>query len=129
MIWSKLNLIEVADVFNGMTPSKVEQRNQGYPVLKIKDVSDDRKFRGVFESFVDIDLANKFKSKLIKLNDTLILNAAHNADYVGSKQYRAESKVVNALPTGNGVRNNLSSIENYQNRNCKKGEEGTITQI
>jgi hypothetical protein len=29
----------------------------------------------------------------------------------------------------NGVRNNLSSIENYQNRNCKKGEEGTITQI
>ena len=100
MIWSKLNLIEVADVFNGMTPSKVEQRNQGYPVLKIKDVSDDRKFRGVFESFVDIDLANKFKSKLIKLNDTLILNAAHNADYVGSKQYRAESKVVNALPTG-----------------------------
>ena len=30
---------------------------------------------------------------------------------------------------GNGVRNNLSSIENYQNRNCKKGEEGTITQI
>ena len=32
-------------------------------------------------------------------------------------------------PQGNGVRNNLSSIENYQNRNCKKGEEGTITQI
>ena len=31
--------------------------------------------------------------------------------------------------TANGVRNNLSSIENYQNRNCKKGEEGTITQI
>ncbi|MCX7107678.1 MAG: hypothetical protein NTV66_08955 [Methylococcales bacterium] len=29
----------------------------------------------------------------------------------------------------NGVRNNLSSIENHQNRNCKKGEEGTITQI
>ena len=35
----------------------------------------------------------------------------------------------NRLPNGNGVRNNLSSIENYQNRNCKKGEEGTITQI
>jgi site-specific DNA recombinase len=31
--------------------------------------------------------------------------------------------------SANGVRNNLSSIENYQNRNCKKGEEGTITQI
>jgi LysR family transcriptional activator of nhaA len=30
---------------------------------------------------------------------------------------------------GNGVRNNLSSIENYQNWNCKKSEEGTITQI
>jgi type I restriction enzyme S subunit len=100
MIWSELNLIEVADVFNGMTPSKIEQRIQGYPVLKIKDVSDNRKFRGVFESFVDIGLANKFKSKFIKLNDTLILNAAHNADYVGSKQYRAESEVVNSLPTG-----------------------------
>jgi hypothetical protein len=32
-------------------------------------------------------------------------------------------------PKGNGVRNNITSIENYQNWNCKKSEEGTITQI
>ena len=96
----ELNLAEVANIFNGKTPSKAEQRTHGHPVLKIKNVSAERKFSGVFDSFVDMDLAKKSEAKLIKLNDTLILNAAHNADYVGSKQYRAEKEVVNSLPTG-----------------------------
>lgn len=100
MIWPEVGLAEVANVFNGKTPSKAEQKEQGHPILKIKNVSDNRKFKGIFESFVDIDLAAKSESKFIKLNDTLILNAAHNADYVGSKQYRAEPEVINSLPTG-----------------------------
>ena len=99
-MWTEFYLDEIATVFNGKTPSKLEQRDEGYPVLKIKDVSQYGKFKGIFESFVDDEIAAKSKSKLISLNDTLILNAAHNADYVGSKQYRAEKVVVNSLPTG-----------------------------
>jgi len=109
---NSIALVEVADVFNGKTPSKAEQRSSGHPVLKIKDVSDDRKFRGCFESFIDTDLANKFKNKFLKLDDTLILNAAHNADYVGSKQYRVEKDVVGSLPTGEWLVVRSSSINN-----------------
>jgi len=98
--WASAKLEDVAYVFNGKTPSKAEQKTQGHPVLKIKNVDDKRRFKGTFESFVDINVAAKSESKLIELNDTLILNAAHNADYVGSKQYRAELEVVNSLPTG-----------------------------
>ncbi|KQT36554.1 restriction endonuclease subunit S [Methylophilus sp. Leaf414] len=100
MNWAEFFLDDIANVFNGKTPSKLEQRDEGYPVLKIKDVTESGKFKGMFESFVDVELANKSKLKLIQLNDTLILNAAHNAAYVGSKQYRAEQKVVGSLPTG-----------------------------
>ncbi len=100
MIYPTISLSEVAHVFNGKTPSKLQQRESGHPVLKIKDVSQDKRFRGAFKSFVDKDVADKFESKHIQLNDTLILNAAHNADYVGSKQYRAEQSVVDSLPTG-----------------------------
>ena len=100
MSWKNIALSEVAEVFNGKTPSKDEQRDNGYPVLKIKDVSDESRFKGQFDSFVDNQLADKFNHKKIKLNDTLILNAAHNSDYVGSKQYCAEKDVVGALPTG-----------------------------
>lgn len=100
LIYPQYQLDEIAHVFNGKTPAKSEQRDTGHPVLKIKNVSENQKFKGNFESFVDEDLAIKSKSKLINLDDTLILNAAHNADYVGSKQYRAEPTVVNALPTG-----------------------------
>lgn len=89
-----------ADVFNGKTPSKAEQRAEGHPVLKIKDVDDHGKFVGQFDSFVEVELANKLQAKQVQLGDTLILNAAHNADYVGSKVYKVDQDVVGALATG-----------------------------
>lgn len=97
---SVVALKDVADVFNGKTPSKAEQRNEGHPVLKIRDVSELGKFRGNHESFVDPLLAAKYSSKQVQEGDTLILNAAHNADYVGSKTYRAELPAFGALATG-----------------------------
>lgn len=98
--WSPIPLAEVAEIFNGKTPSKSEQRNHGHPVLKIKDVSDLGEFRGSFHSFVDSDLADAHADKQLRIGDVLILNAAHNADYVGSKTYRVQPSVVGALPTG-----------------------------
>jgi len=98
--WKNVSLADVSDVFNGKTPSKDDQRDVGHPVLKIKDVGENGYFKGPFESFVDLELAGKFSEKHLKLDDSLILNAAHNSDYVGSKQYRAEQAVVGALPTG-----------------------------
>ena len=100
MSFDLVELSSVAATFNGKTPSRAQQRDSGFPVLKIKDVSEERRFRGKFQSFVDNDVADKSKEKLLKYHDTLILNAAHNADYVGSKQYRAEKEVVGSLPTG-----------------------------
>lgn len=100
MIRKCVELTNVAAVFNGKTPSKAEQRDEGHPVLKIKDVDESGAFKGEFASFVDPEFAEKFSSKKIKIDDTLVLNAAHNSDYVGSKQYRAESSVVGSLPTG-----------------------------
>lgn len=90
----------VASVFNGKTPSKDEQRESGHPVLKIKDVSENGSFRGKFSGFVDEPLASKYEAKWISPGDTLILNAAHNADYVASKSYLATEAVAGALPTG-----------------------------
>ena len=90
----------VASVFNGKTPSKDEQRELGHPVLKIKDVSENGSFRGKFSGFVDESLASKYQAKWISPGDTLILNAAHNADYVASKSYLATEAVAGALPTG-----------------------------
>lgn len=100
MSWKSVDLASVAAVFNGKTPSKAEQRDSGHPVLKIKDVDESGVFKGGFGSFVDPEFADKFSSKKINVDDTLVLNAAHNSDYVGSKQYRAESSVVDSLPTG-----------------------------
>lgn len=100
MSWERISLSKVAEVFNGKTPSQDEQKSAGHPVLKIKDVRENDGFSGNFESFVNQELADKFENKKLKLDDTLILNAAHNSDYVGSKQYRAELSVVNSLPTG-----------------------------
>ena len=100
MSWKCAVISNVAEVFNGKTPSKEEQRTSGHPVLKIKDVDENGSFKGNFESFVDLELSRKFEGKKIKYDDSLILNAAHNSDYVGSKQYRAEEAVVGALPTG-----------------------------
>ncbi|SRR5579872_445094 len=98
--WTRVPLAEIAEVFNGKTPSKAEQRNHGHPVLKIKDVSDVGEFRGSFDSFVDPDLAHAYQAKRLRAGDTLILNAAHNADYVGSKTYRVQPPVIGALATG-----------------------------
>ncbi len=93
-------LVDVCEVFNGKTPSKVEQRSSGHPVLKIKDVTEDGLFRGEFESFVDEGFAERHSAKKIKKGDILILNAAHNADYVGSKGYFATEEVEGAIATG-----------------------------
>ena len=98
--WANVALRDVADVFNGKTPSKSEQRSEGHPVLKIRDVSELGRFRGKHESFVDASIAAKYSKKLVRDGDTLILNAAHNADYVGSKTYRAEPSVFGTLATG-----------------------------
>lgn len=98
--WPLLSLNSVASVFNGKTPSKSDQRNDGHPVLKIKDVSAEGKFRGKFESFVETSFSSKYASKLLRSGDSLILNAAHNASHVASKTYFAESEVLGALVTG-----------------------------
>lgn len=93
-------LSDYAEVFNGKTPSKAEQRESGRPVLKIRDVDEKGQFRQKYESFVDPAFAEKFAKKQIKPGDTLILNAAHNADYVGSKSFFATVEVDGAIATG-----------------------------
>ena len=98
--WKTVALGEVARVFNGKTPSKAEQRSAGHPVLKFRDVSELGEYRGTFESFVDDELAAKFSEKRVCDGDTLILNAAHNADYVASKTYYAQPPTFGALATG-----------------------------
>ncbi|MGC3976193.1 MAG: restriction endonuclease subunit S [Nitrospira sp.] len=95
-----VQLSDVASVFNGKTPSKADQRRLGHPVLKIKDVDDVGSFVGHFGSFVDRELAAALPDKLVKEGDTLILNAAHNAEYVGSKSFFVQGSVVGALATG-----------------------------
>lgn len=91
---------DVAFVFNGKTPSKSEKRSDGHPVLKIKDVDSKGDFTGEFDSFVDLDFAKKHSAKSIQTNDVLVLNAAHNADYVGSKMFKAPREIEGALATG-----------------------------
>src|SRR5262249_39760691 len=68
--------------------------------LKIRDVDDDGLFRGKFESFVDQSFAEKFSDRWVSQDDILILNAAHNADYVGSKIFKAGVSVAGSLGTG-----------------------------
>lgn len=97
---NRVPLDSVALVFNGKTPSKSEQRDSGHPVLKIKDVQEGREFCGKFESFVDDQFYERFESKRIEQDDVLVLNAAHNADYVGSKQFRASAPAAGAIATG-----------------------------
>lgn len=98
--WKKVRLVEVASIFNGKTPSKSEQRTEGHPVLKIRDVSAFGNFRGKFESFVTPEFADRFASKQVRSGDILILNAAHNAEYVASKTYRAQPPAFGSLATG-----------------------------
>ncbi len=91
---------EVARVFNGKTPSKAEKRSVGHPVLKIKDVDDRGVFCGEFDSFVDDSFAQRYRHKAVQTNDVLILNAAHNSDYVGSKMLQAPPEVQGSIATG-----------------------------
>lgn len=91
---------EVAHIFNGKTPSKAEKRSVGHPVLKIKDVDDRGVFCGEFDSFVDDSFAQRYRHKAVQTNDVLILNAAHNSDYVGSKMLQAPPEVQGSIATG-----------------------------
>lgn len=91
---------ELASVFNGKTPSKTEHRDEGHPVLKIRDVDENGVFRGPFESFVEDAFAARHSERFAADGDTLILNAAHNADYVGSKTFFVSGECVGALATG-----------------------------
>ncbi len=98
--WKERVLGEVARVINGKTPAGSDKRSTGHPVLKVKDILDTGGFRGVFDSFVDHGLAEKNSDKWVQIGDILILNAAHNAAYVGSKIYRETGDAVGALATG-----------------------------
>lgn len=91
---------DMATVFNGKTPSKAEQRDTGFPVLKIKDIAETGLLRGALTCFVDDALAKKHTARWICAGDTLILNAAHNADYVASKMFLAGEDAAGTLPTG-----------------------------
>jgi type I restriction enzyme S subunit len=90
----------VACIFNGKTPSKQQQRYQGFPVLKIKDIDEFGQFRGQIDSFVDTEFAHAFIEKIVREGDILLLNAAHNASYVASKRFFAVGSAVGALATG-----------------------------
>jgi type I restriction enzyme S subunit len=98
--WRKMSLGEVAEVFNGKTPPRAEQRPAGFPVLKIRDIAADGQFRGAFQSFVDDDYARQFPTQQIRENDILILNAAHTSTHVASKMCRAAPPFLGALATG-----------------------------
>ena len=91
---------EVAVVFNGKTPSKSEQRDNGHPVLKVKDVDALGRFRGTFSGHVGADLARKHVKQQLAGGETLVLNAAHNATHVASKTFYAAQEVAGSLATG-----------------------------
>jgi type I restriction enzyme S subunit len=86
--------------FNGKTPSKDEQRSSGHPILKIRDIDEAGQFRGVFESFVDQTFYEKNAKKKLKTGDTIILNAAHNSEYVGSKNAFVPPELNGVIATG-----------------------------
>ena len=91
---------EVAVVFNGKTPSKSEQRDDGHPVLKVKDVDALGRFQGTFSGHVGADLARKHVKQQLAGGETLVLNAAHNATHVASKTFYAAQEVAGSLATG-----------------------------
>ncbi|MDA3833338.1 MAG: restriction endonuclease subunit S [Spirochaetales bacterium] len=95
-----VTLETVAEIFNGKTPSKAQQRESGHPVLKIRDISADGNSVGPFGSFVEEGLAAKYPAKIVRSGDTLILNAAHNSKYVGSKSHFASKSTIGLLATG-----------------------------
>jgi type I restriction enzyme, S subunit len=96
----KLEFQSYGEAFNGKTPSKAEQRSEGLPILKIRDIDKNGQFRGFFESFVDPDFYKKHSKKRLKTGDTIILNAAHNSDYVGSKNAFITEELNGIIATG-----------------------------
>ncbi|MDO8465640.1 MAG: restriction endonuclease subunit S [Gallionella sp.] len=88
------------EAFNGKTPSKAEQRSEGLPILKIRDIDENGQFRGIFESFVDPSFYEQHSRKKLKTGDTIILNAAHNSDYVGSKNAFVPQELNGVIATG-----------------------------
>jgi type I restriction enzyme S subunit len=88
------------NAFNGKTPSKDEQRSSGHPILKIRDIDESGRFRGVFESFVDQTFYEKHAKKKLETGDTIVLNAAHNSDYVGSKNAFVPPELNGVIATG-----------------------------
>jgi type I restriction enzyme S subunit len=111
--WKKLG--NYCKIFNGKTPSKDEQRTDGHPVLKIKDMDENGYFLGKFDSFVDDVFYEKNKVKCLKNGDTLILNAAHTSEYVGSKKCFISDFQENVIPTGEWliVRSSSESLDNH----------------
>jgi type I restriction enzyme S subunit len=112
--WKWVKLGDYCTIFNGKTPSKKEKRKNGYPVLKIKDVNENGRFVGHFDSFVDEDFFEKNKVKCLKDGDTLILNAAHNREYVASKNCYISNFGDNVIPTGEWLvtRSNSELLDN-----------------
>jgi type I restriction enzyme, S subunit len=93
-------ILSIGEAFNGKTPSKDQQRNDGYPILKIRDIDEAGRFRGRFESFVDKEFYERYTRKKLKTGDTIILNAAHNSDYVGSKSALIPTELNGVIATG-----------------------------
>lgn len=89
-----------AIVFNGKTPSKEEQRQFGKPILKIKDIDEYGMFLNELPSCVDDKFYRKHSKKALKEGDTLVLNAAHSSQYVGSKTHFVEKSLEGVIPTG-----------------------------
>jgi len=108
-----LDVRQVASVFNGKTPAKSEQRDRGYPVLKIKDVNAQGRFQGSFSGRVDAQFAKKYPKQQLVGGETLILNAAHSATHVASKTFYAEQDVSSSLATGEWliVRWNMEAVD------------------
>ncbi len=115
---NKKALGDISTIFNGKTPAKTEQRKSGFPVLKIRDVTEHGQFVGRFQSFVDTVFFKQHQSKQLQCGDILILNAAHNSAYVGSKLYLVDGSVQGAIATGEWlvVRPNTTVLDsNYAN--------------
>jgi type I restriction enzyme S subunit len=97
---NKKEIRSFGQAFNGKTPSKDEQRSDGLPILKIRDIDENGQFRGTFGSFVDQAFYEKHKNKRLRTGDTIVLNAAHNTDYVGSKSAFVPSTLNGVIATG-----------------------------
>lgn len=96
----KQEIRSFGEAFNGKTPSKEEQRNSGQPILKIRDIDEVGQFRGRFESFVDSKFYDRHSKKKLHAGDTIILNAAHNTDYVGGKNAFVPDELHGVIATG-----------------------------